>query len=206
MRQDHLNELLYQALETEQGGIDVYTVAVECALTEDLREEWEEYLAQTRNHERILRETMEALGLDPDQETPGRAVARHQGESLVQAIAMARTAGDDDAAQLVAAECVVLAETRDHMNWELLGEAAQNLEGDEASALEKACEEVEDEEDEHLYHTMGWTRELWIDCLGLPAALPPPEEQRDVTSDLEAARARRDRQQMVAGKRSRRGA
>jgi rubrerythrin len=206
MRQDHLNELLYQALETEQGGIDVYTVAVECALTEDLREEWEEYLAQTRNHERILRETMEALGLDPDQETPGRAVARHQGESLVQAIEMARTAGDDDAAQLVAAECVVLAETRDHMNWELLGEAAQNLEGDEASALEKACEEVEDEEDEHLYHTMGWTRELWIDCLGLPAALPPPEEQRDVTSDLEAARARRDRQQMVAGKRSRRGA
>jgi hypothetical protein len=34
-----------------------------------------------------------------------------------------------------------------------------------------ACNAVEEEEDEHLYHTMGWTRELWIDSLGLPAVL-----------------------------------
>jgi hypothetical protein len=27
-----------------------------------------------------------------------------------------------EAAQLVAAECVILAETKDHQNWELMGE------------------------------------------------------------------------------------
>jgi len=32
-----------------------------------------------------------------------------------------RAAGDPDAAQLVAGECVVLAETKDHANWELIG-------------------------------------------------------------------------------------
>jgi hypothetical protein len=36
---------------------------------------------------------------------------------------------------------------------------------------------VEDEEDEHLYHSAGWSRELWIDSLGLLAELPPPEEE-----------------------------
>ncbi len=31
------------------------------------------------------------------------------------------------------------------------------------------AQEVEEEEDEHLYHTTGWTRELWIETLGMPA-------------------------------------
>ena len=35
----------------------------------------------------------------------------------------ALAAGDPAAAQIVAAECVVLAETKDHLDWELLGEA-----------------------------------------------------------------------------------
>jgi hypothetical protein len=46
--------------------------------------------------------------------------------------------------------------------------------GDGAKALKEAFEEVEEEEDEHLYHTTGWARELWIDGLALPAVLPPP--------------------------------
>jgi hypothetical protein len=36
-------------------------------------------------------------------------------------------------------------------------------------ALKEAYEEVEEEEDEHLYHTAGWSRELWIQGLGMPA-------------------------------------
>ena len=34
----------------------------------------------------------------------------------------------------------------------------------------------------HLYHTMGWTRELWIESLGMPAVLPPPEEEKKVVT------------------------
>ena len=39
----------------------------------------------------------------------------------MQAIEMAQ-GGDPDEAQTVAAECVTLAETKDHLNWELIGE------------------------------------------------------------------------------------
>jgi rubrerythrin len=197
MKKEQLHELLYQALETEQGGVKIYETALKCVQNEDLREEWEEYLDQTQNHVRIVEEIFEKLGLETDKETPGRAVVRHIGESLVSAMKMARDAGNPEAAEIVAAECVVLAETKDHLNWELLGEAAKSAKGKEASALEEAVEEVEDQEDEHLYHTAGWTRELWIGSLGLPAVLPPPEEEKDVKTAIGAARAKQEREEML---------
>jgi ferritin-like metal-binding protein YciE len=197
MKVEQLNELLYQALETEMGGVQVYTTAIRCAVNEELKEEWQEYLEQTEKHVRIVQETMETLGLDIKTETPGRQVVRHIGQSLVRAMEMALQAGEPTGAQLVAAECVTLAETKDHLNWELIGEAAKKLKGDEAGALRTAHEKVEQEEDEHLYHTAGWTRELWIESLGLPAVLPPPEEEKDVKTAIGAARAKHARAEML---------
>lgn len=197
MKREQLNELIYQALETEMGGVQVYKTALQCAVNEDLKEEWEEYLEQTENHVEVVQKMMQKLGLDVETETPGREVVRHHGESLVKAIEMAIQAGDRAAAQIVAAECVTLAETKDHLNWELIGEAAQKLKGEEAKALKEAYEEVEEEEDEHLYHTTGWTRELWIESLGMPAVLPPPEEEKDVKTAIGAARAKHARGDML---------
>jgi hypothetical protein len=197
MEREQLNELLYQSLETELGGVQVYTTALQCAVNEDLKEEWGEYLEQTENHVEIMQRTVEALGLDPDTETPGRQVVRHIGESLVKAMEMALQSGNPAAAQLVAAECVTLAETKDHLNWDLIGEASKKLKGEEAKALKEAYDEVEEEEDEHLYHTTGWTRELWIESLGMPAVLPPPEEEKDVKTAIGAARAKHARGNML---------
>jgi len=137
------------------------------------------------------------LGLDPEQETLGRNVVRHIGESLVKAMQMAQKAGDPKAAEIVACECVSLAETKDHGNWELLAQCAEKLKGKEADALKEACEEGEDQEDEHLYHSKGWCRELWIASLGMPAVLPPPEEKKDVKTAIGAARAQQSRKEML---------
>jgi hypothetical protein len=124
-------------------------------------------------------------------------VVQHIGHSLVEAMRKALEAGDENAAQIVAAECVVLAETKDHLNWELLEEVGKHEKGARKKAIEAACGEVEDQEDEHLYHTQGWTRELWLDGLGLPAVLPPPEEEREVKTAIRAARARQQREEML---------
>jgi hypothetical protein len=193
-----MQELLYQALETEQGGIKVYESAIGCAVHPQLREEWTEYLEQTRSHERVLREVIQALGLDPDTETPGREVVRHIGDSLVAAMSMAQQAGGPpEDAQLVAAECVVHAETRDHMNWELIGRCARELPGREGEALKAAYDKVEDQEDEHLYHSKGWGRELWIQSLGMEAVLPPPEEVQQVQTAVGAAKAEASREMLL---------
>ena len=186
-------DLLYQALETEKGGVQVYSTALRCVVNKELQEEWNKYLEQTKNHVQILSDLMIALELDPDAETPGRKVVRFIGTSLVKAMEMALRSTDPQSAQIVAAECIVLAETKDHLNWELLGEMAKNAQESESALLMPAYEQVEEEEDEHLYHTQGWARELWIEALGMPAVLPPPEEEQDVTTAEDAAKAKKSR-------------
>lgn len=201
-----IQELLYQALETEIGGVAVYENAIRCAQHPDLKREWEKYLEQTKNHEQLLRTALEAMDLDAEQETAGRRVVRHHGKSLVHAMAMAQKDGTPDAAELVAAECVVMAETKDHQNWELIGELVKQAAGESTPALQQAYERVEDQEDEHLYHSTGWARELWLESLGLPAVLPPPEEKKDVKTAAQAARAKTTRKEMLGKVASSRGA
>ena len=197
MKDAQVTELLYQALETEIGGQEVYKAAIRCAQNPDLVEEWGKYLAETTMHEEILRETFARIDLDPEVETPGRAVIRFKGQSLVKAMDMALSDGGPSPAQLVAAESVVEAETKDHQNWELIGKVAENVDGEMARALSEAYGKVEEEEDQHLYHTMGWARELWIESLGMPAVLPPPEEEKKVTTAIGAARAKQSREELL---------
>ena len=193
---DHaqLRELLHQALETERGGIRIYETALQCAVNEDLRREWKEYLEQTRRHEQVLLQVFEQLGLDADERTPGQEVVGAIGASLVQAMTQAQSAGDPVGAELTACECVVLAETKDHSNWELIGHVAEHGKGEETKVLKAAYEAVEKDEDHHLYHTKGWCRELWIQSLGFPAVLPPPEEVKQVETAIGASRAEQARE------------
>ena len=149
----------------------------------------------------IVSQILQGLDLDVDATTPGRKVVRHIGQSLVEAMEMALASGPPEAAQIVAAECVVLAETKDHLNWELIGELADQFDTEEAELLKDAYDQVEDEEDEHLYHTQGWARELWIQSLGMEAVLPPPEEVEDVETAIEAAEAKQARAKIAKASR-----
>lgn len=200
LKREKLQQLLLEGLETELGGVLVYRTALRCAQDEDLKKEWTEYLSQTERHVQVLRGVLEKLGIDPQQDHPARRICRHVATSLVQAMDLALESGDPTSSQVVACECVTHAETKDHLNWELLGEVAEKLSGDEKKVVEDALDQVEEEEDEHYYHTLGWTRELWLQGLGLPAVVPPPEEEKDVHTMIGAARAKQSRRQMLRGK------
>jgi hypothetical protein len=189
MKQEQVKELLIQSLEHERGGIQVYETALKCVLNGDLEVEWEKYLEQTRNHERILVRVFQQLSLDPNEDSPGRRVVKSLGAALVDAMQTALQAGNPEAAELVACECVVLAETKDHADWELIAKCAEKSSGNQKSVHQEAAEEVEEQEDEHLYHSKGWCRELWLQSLGMKAVLPPPEERKHVTTAIGAARA-----------------
>jgi hypothetical protein len=196
MNTEQFRELVLQSLEHERGGVKVYATALKCAVNEDLRDEWEKYYEQTEKHVQVLQDLCAQLEIDPEEETPGRQIVKDMGAALVRAMEQALSAGKPEAAQIVACECVVLAETKDHLDWELIGEAASKLGGAQAKAVKEAHQEVEDEEDEHLYHTKGWCRELWIQSLGMKAVLPPPEERKKVRTAIGAARAEQARSEM----------
>lgn len=188
MNHEQVIDLLLQSLEHERGGIQVYETALQCVNRDDLRKEFQKYLEETRNHERVLVDLCKSLEIDPEAPSPGRDVVKTVGMALVEAMGKAKAAGNPQAAEIVACECVVLAETKDHLDWDLIGQLAQHGDGDGVAKLREAYEEVEDQEDEHLYHSKGWCRELWLDALGLQAMLPPPEEKRHVKTAAGQAR------------------
>lgn len=194
-----LKELLLQSLTHERGGVLVYRTALECVLNSQLRDEWESYLDQTANHVAILTRVCQSLGLDPGERTPGCDVVQDTGKALVLAMKKGLASGNTTAAELVACEAVVLAETKDHANWELIGECAKALNGDIGPVLSEAYAQVEDQEDEHLYHTKGWCRELWLKSLGLTAVIPPPEEWEGVKTAIEAARVKQQAREAATG-------
>jgi len=192
MNTKQVEELVLQSLEHEMGGMKIYEAAIACAVNEELKEEWEKYLEQTRTHVTVLEEVCGAMKIDPGRQTPGRKIVRTVGQALVESMMVAKSAGDAQAAEIAACEAVVLAETKDHADWELLGKCAEHLTGPQADALKSAYDTIEDQEDEHLYHTKGWCRELWLQALGLKAVLPPPEERRNVKTAIGAARAEQE--------------
>jgi hypothetical protein len=191
MNDDQVRDLILQSLEHERGGVRVYEQAVECANNDELGEEWEGYLEETRKHVTLLEGVCVAMGLDPAARVPSQDVVATVGQALVDAMRLAVETGNPAAAELVACEAVVLAETKDHADWELLGKCAKHMAGPGAEELRAAVAIVEDEEDQHLYHTKGWCRELWLAALGLPAVLPPPEETEDVRTAIGAANAQK---------------
>jgi len=81
MNKKQVAELLYQALETEQGGVKVYETALRCVVNEDLRKEWEEYLEQTRTHVDVVLGVFEALKLDPHTERSREGAQGAGGQS-----------------------------------------------------------------------------------------------------------------------------
>ena len=148
-----------------------------------------------------MRGVFEALGLDPEATTPGRMIVREKGKALVAAMQKALKDAPE-AAQIVAGECVVDAETKDHATGSSSARSPRRSTERRGQALDEAYEEVEDEEDEHLYHTRGGAGSCGSTSLGMPAVLPPPEEEEDVETAVAEARVNQQRKEAV--KRNRR--
>ena len=74
------------------------------------------------------------------------------------------------------------------MNWELIGEVADNVKADRGKALKVAFEE--EQEDEHLCHSTGSALELWIEspgAAGCPSSTRGKRTRRRPSVPLEAS-------------------
>lgn len=171
-----LTDLVLQSLEYEARSVEVYEAALRCVANPELEQEWRGRLSSTREHVEVLRQICAALSIDVDQRTPGTCIARHLGLSLVMAMDLARMTGKGEAAQMVACECIVLAETKRYLAWELINECADILlEGGAAAPLQNAADGAGDQKtDEHLRQGHGWSRQSWIESIGEQTKLRPP--------------------------------
>lgn len=170
---EQLVELVRQALEHEIGATGIYGAALKCALRAELKEEWEKSIHATARHVEFLIDLCAVLDIDTARDTPGVLAARRIRRALVEAMELGLQSGTAEAAQLIACECVVLAATKDRLDWDLIGKyAGKLLKGDGARMLREACQRIRHAKDEQLYHAEEWYRGIWIESLGMKAVLP----------------------------------
>ena len=142
METAQLKELVLQSLAHEHGGLRVYKTALKCAADERLKEEWGKYFEQTQRHVTILEQVCSSMEIDAEEQTPGTQVVTALAAALVRAMQDSLASGNRDAAQLVACECVVLAETKEHLDWQLIQACGKALKGEIGEALRDAAAAV----------------------------------------------------------------
>jgi len=103
------------------------------------------------------------------------------------------------AAQLVADECVVLAETKDHQNWELIGHLGEYGQGEEADAL-KILHSGEKGRRPSLLSHQGFYSGIMHRIAWLTGGPANPEDVKKVGSAICAARADNQRDEMLKAK------
>jgi rubrerythrin len=170
-----LLDKLSEFLMVEQCGWQLYRVVGSRATDKELKERYQEFGQETDRHRTILTNLIRDLGGDPDHVSPTARIAQAKSEALLQSALVSGPLSPEEreASDL---ENVVLAETKDHADWELLGQLAEQLPSGKArKAIEAAVAEVGPQEDEHL----GWAQAK-LAALGLTAIMgeSPPDPDR----------------------------
>jgi rubrerythrin len=159
-KRDQLMDKLSEFLTVEKGGVKLYEAALKHVRNREVKEKFRKFHKQTMRHEEILTGIIEELGGKPSYKSAGAKIAEAKANALLKT--MGETKGMSPAeAELNAIENIVIAETKDHADWELLGHIARRSQDSQLSKLLKpAVAEVEDQEDEHLHWTQKKMGEL----------------------------------------------
>lgn len=160
----HLKDKLSEFLMVEKGGIKLYQKALQIVKDAKVKERFQVFYEQTRKHEQILTKVMRELKIDPSYVSPGARLAEQKAEGLLKT--MGGDSLDSNAAELNAIENIILAETKDQADWEMLGKISRQSEDERIrEVLRPAVYEVEPEEDTHLLWTKQQMTRLEFDAL-----------------------------------------
>jgi rubrerythrin len=150
---EKLYDKLSEFLAVEKGGLKLYEEALRIVTDQEVVKKFRTFMEQTRKHESLLMRIMQELGMDPTYMSSGAKVATEKAEALLKTMTNGLTGKP---AELNAIENIILAETKDHADWELLGKIARQSDDSRLrDVLKPAVSEVEPEEDEHL----SWPKE-----------------------------------------------
>jgi rubrerythrin len=176
-------DLLSACLAHERCGVHLYRSVWARTTIEELRERYEHFGHETLEHVRLLEELITATGGDPMYVSPSARATEKAGAGLVETTYLLDGSIDANTAEVAMLEAVVLAETKDHANWELLAQLAAAMKpGDVRTQLEAVTAEVLAQEEEHV----TWASDIRARMLfGLATGGAAPEPAEEVV-DLSA--------------------
>ena len=152
-KREEIMDKLSEFLTVEKGGVKLYEAALKHVKDTEVKAKFHEFHKQTIRHEEILTNIIGKLGGNPAYKSAGAKIAELKAEALLRTMNESKGLSAKEA-ELNAIENIVIAETKDHADWELLGHIAHRSEdSDLANLLKPAVSEVEGQEDEHL----NWT-------------------------------------------------
>ena len=151
-------DLLSSFLVHEQCGFHLYRTVSGLTKNPMLSTKYQEFGAQTEEHIGILEQLITDLGGKPGYVSPAARMTEAMNAKMMEAITLLSGSADENTVEQVMLEAVVLAETKDHANWKLLGQLAEKMpDGEAKNAFLAAVGQVEDQEDEHL----EWASSTW---------------------------------------------
>jgi len=140
-----LRDFLSEMLAVEKDGVKLYERALSDLEHSELEDKLTEFLEQTRRHVELCTSMLEAAGGDSGYQSPGAQAADHKANGLI------TTEVPPKMLDLNNIENLVLAETKDHWNWEMLASVAPKIgDPDLKRAASKAIAEVRRQEKTHL--------------------------------------------------------
>jgi rubrerythrin len=180
LSQEWLKDFFSEMLAVEHGGIELYEKALEELTHDDLRSKLEQFHEQTQQHVELCEEMLNAAGGNPDEMSPGAEAAEHKAQGLLSAEV------PDEMKDINNIENLVLAETKDHWNWETLSEAAKLIKDrDLKSVVTAAVREAAKQEQDHITWNSETLTELAQEMAEESAheALEEEEDKEDWKAD-----------------------
>lgn len=143
--QTWLNDFLSEMLAVEEGGEKLYAKALDELQHEEFRTKLEEFHAETHRHIELVREMMQAAGMDESYTSPTARAAEQKAEGLLSVEV------EDNLKDLNNIENLVLAETKDHWDWKMLSSVVSRIDDADIKDLARdTVAEVFKQEREHL--------------------------------------------------------
>jgi rubrerythrin len=168
-----LRNFLSEMLAVELGGVKLYEKALSELEHPELEDKLSEFLQQTHRHVELCASMLEAVGEGPSYRSPGAQAAEHKAEGLIS------TEVPSEMLDLNNIENLVLAETKDHWNWEMLASIAPKIGDPELKRVAtKAISEVRRQEKTHL----DWN-EKTLSKLAMESAMHAPATEVSESED-----------------------
>jgi hypothetical protein len=176
--QTWLNDFLSEMLAVEEGGEKLYAKALEELQHEELRDRLEEFQEETQKHIELIKQMMQTAGLDEGHKSPTAEAAEQKAEGLLSVEV------DEDLKDLNNVENLVLAETKDQWDWEMLSSIVSRIKDvDLQDVARDAVAEVFKQEREHLQWNENTLTKLAMEAAEQEVA--SPEEAENASSDAD---------------------
>ncbi len=162
-----LKDFLSEMLAVEKGGVKLYEKALSELEHPELEQKLTDFLRQTERHVELCTEMLEAAAGDPNYQSPGAEAADHKAEGLLSTHVPA------ELTDLNNIENLVLAETKDHWDWEILASVAPKIGDPKLKRMaSKAIREVRKQERAHV----NWNEQT-LTTLAMEIATQAPERE-----------------------------